>query len=76
VNPYVAFGVGVGVGALGVTILYASLAPAVSERVVVEAVTGGATELAIPGMLSQGIALPLGRRVRRLVASKVAPWTL
>ncbi len=75
-NPYVAFGVCWGGGALGVTVLYASLAPAVSERVVVEAVTGGAAELSIPGMLSQGIARPLGARVRRLVAMRVAPWTL
>lgn len=75
-NNGAAFGIGLAVGAIGVTLVYVSLAPSLAERATVEAIIGGAGELSIPAPFVAGISLPLGRRVRRLVASKVAPWTL
>lgn len=73
-SPGVAFALGIGAGAVGVTLLYVSLAPALAERATYEAVTAGGSELPLPVSFVQGIAGPLSRRVRRIVAGKVAPW--
>lgn len=73
-SPGVAFAVGAAAGAVGVTLLYVSLAPSLAERATYEAVIAGGNELSPLAPLARGIAAPLSRRVRAIVAERVAPW--
>ena len=72
----VAFGAGLAVGAIGITLVYVSLAPALAERATYEAIVAGGGALGLPGASSvfQGLALPVSRRVRAIVAQRVSPW--
>lgn len=75
-SPNAAFGAGLAVGAIGITFVYISLAPVLAERATYEAIVAGGGALGVPGASAvfQGLALPVSRRVRAIVAQRVSPW--
>lgn len=75
-NPWAAFGVGVGVGVVLTGITLVSLAPNIAERVVLRVASGAGSDIGLPSAVTVGVARPLARAVRVEVARKVAPWAL
>lgn len=67
---------GFALGAVGVTVLYASLAPSFVERATVQAIEGLIDATPIAGSALRPFTSVVGRQVRIAVARKVAPWTL